>query len=322
MAAVLATSTVSLAAIARERTRFEIPAASAAVRGPAADRSGATVPGTNGVLPEVMAAVEAARRGGPIPVGLTPPIGQLRNFGAPYAPPDGCISKDSSSDTTSKVCRIGASASAKLVVLFGDSHAMMWLPALLETAWRDGWAVVPLLRTGCTPQKWRPGGGDAPCREWYAWALRQVGRLHPRATLLGGSIGELDTPSARAATDGVTEAAAALKRLGRVVVIGDPEGLTVNPVDCLLSGHASMASCTTTWPAASLRAYDRVAARTKALGVGFLATRGFLCFERRCPAVIGHTIAYMDNNHMTVAYSARIGGAFGAAFRRLVPAGG
>jgi hypothetical protein len=77
-----------------------------------------------------------------------------------------------------------------------------------------------------------------------------------------------------------------------------------------------MASCTTVWPPASLVAYDSVRNRATRLGIGFLATRDLVCFERRCPAVIGHTIAYWDNSHITAAYAVRVAGAFRAAFLR------
>lgn len=99
-------------------------------------------------------------------------------------------------------------------------------------------------------------------------------------------------------------------------MIGDPEGLDLDPVDCLLSGNASMASCTTMWPARALAAYDEVDRRVTQLDAGFLRTRGFVRFERQCPAVIGHTIAWVDNNHMSSAYSAKVAGAFRAAFIR------
>ena len=87
------------------------------------------------------------------------------------------------------------------------------------------------------------------------------------------------------------------------------------------SGNASMATCTAAWPASTLRAYDRVAATTKRLGVGFIATRGFFCFQRRCPAVIGHTIAYWDNSHITAAYAVQIASAFRTGFLRAAAAG-
>ena len=313
MAAVLGTATVSLAGIQRAQQRFEV--------GPAGATRGtqlALPSSAQGTLPAVVAAVEAARRGAPIPSGLAPPLDELKGLPREYAPANECISHDRSSVSTSKVCRVGVRSSRKLIVLMGDSHAFMWLPALIEMARRDGWAVVPLLRLGCTPFKWTTSHGSKACRDWYRWAISQVARLHPQVTLLGGSIDQKQTPYARAATEGVVAAARALRRLGRTVVIGDPEGLDRNPVDCLLSRHASMAACTTTWSPQALAAYDEVSRRVRGFGVGFLATRGFVCFERRCPSVIGRTIAWADDNHVSAAYSAQLGGAFRAAFLRAV----
>jgi hypothetical protein len=83
-----------------------------------------------------------------------------------------------------------------------------------------------------------------------------------------------------------------------------------------------MASCTTTWPSSSLAAYDEIARRAKQVGVGFLPTRQFVCFQRECPAIIGHTIAWMDNSHLTVAYSTQVADPFRAAFLDVVAGGG
>ena len=317
-AAVLGTAVLSLSAIAREEQRFNAPAASASlVPSPPALVSYRTQAGwSEQALPDVVAAVEAARRGDPIPTGLNPPIGRLRSIPPEYVLPDDCMSRGESSKITSKICRLGETTSRKMIVLVGDSHAMMWLPAVLEMAWRDGWVVVPFLRTGCMPNRWITNEGPASCRAWYRWAIRETRLLHPRITLVGGSIGERPSTAVRAAADGTIAMARALKPYGAVVVIGDPEGLSGNPTDCVLSSHASMATCTTRWPPATLRSYDRVAATTRQLGIGFIATRGFFCFERQCPAVIGHTVAYWDNSHITAAYAVQIAGAFRTAFLR------
>ncbi len=317
VAAVLGTAAVSLAAIDREQRRFETPVAGAAPVASAGLLGSGRSAG--GALPAVVAAVEAARRGAPIPTGLVPPITQVGDVPAPYALPDGCIGYDGNAKSTSKICRVGDRSSRKLIVLMGDSHANMWLPALLEMARRDHWAVVPLLRIGCTPGKWVHDRASAPCRRWHDWALRTIRQLHPRLTLLGGSVGERDTPFTRAGIAGVVETARSLQGLGRVVVIGDPEGLDENPIDCLLSRNASMAHCTTTWPAASLKAYDKVRLEARRLGVGFLRTRGFVCYRRECPAVVGHTIVWRDNSHLTATYSAELAHAFRAGFLRAVP---
>jgi SGNH domain (fused to AT3 domains)/Acyltransferase family len=308
-AAVLGTATASLAAVGRESKRFEAGTARPA---PALTLSAYRFARAHGALPGVVAAVEAARHGAPLPSALTPPLGQLRNFPHPYRPPDGCVLRDTSSQTTGKICRIGAASSSKLIVLMGDSHANMWLPPLLKMAWKDGWAVVPLVRLGCTPATWVTN--ERGCGDWHRWALGEALRLHATVTLLGGSIDEHPSPYTRKAMESLLDTARTLRAAGRVVVIGDPEGLKSDPVDCLLAPHATMASCTTTWPASSLAAYDEIARRTKQLGVGFLQTRPFVCFEHECPAVIGDTIAWMDNSHLTVAYSTQIAEPFRQAF--------
>jgi hypothetical protein len=77
-----------------------------------------------------------------------------------------------------------------------------------------------------------------------------------------------------------------------------------------------MARCTTTWTPALLRPYDRIRARGRSMGFGFLDTRGWFCFERQCPTVIGRTIAYRDPHHITAAYAVRLSAVFRVAFRR------
>jgi peptidoglycan/LPS O-acetylase OafA/YrhL len=309
-AAVLGTATAALAAVDRAAQRFDAGTARPA---PAMTLSAYRFARSHGALPAVVAAVAAARRGAPLPAHLTPPLGQLRNFPYPYRPPDGCVLRDTSSQTTGKICRIGTASSSKLIVLLGDSHANMWLPPLLKMAWKDGWAVVPLVRLGCTPATWVTN--ERGCRDWHRWALRAALRLHATVTLLGGSIDERPSPYTRRAMESLLDTAHTLRAAGRVVVIGDPEGLDRDPVDCLLAPHATLASCTTTWPRSSLAAYDEIARRTRQLGVGFLPTRQFVCFEHECPAVIGSTIAWMDNSHLTVAYSTQIAEPFREALR-------
>lgn len=269
-------------------------------------------------LPTVVEAVAAARRGAPLPPALTPPLATIKMFPRRFRIPSSCYSHDASTRTTSRVCRVGHTPSRKLLVLVGDSHAFMWLPAVLVMAKRDGWTVVPLIRFGCTPGKWFVTGGGDYCATWFRWAVARIRQLHPSVTLLGGSIGERPSAETESATAGVVTAARLLKPLGRLVVIGDPEGLAVEPVPCLTAPHASLSSCMTTWPASSLVAYDRVARATETLGVGFLPTRGFVCYRRQCPAVVGRTIVWMDNSHLTGIYSAQVAGAFRSAFLRVV----
>jgi peptidoglycan/LPS O-acetylase OafA/YrhL len=312
--AVLATESVALAGIDRERQQFvqRYAAAPGAVHllRAAVERRGAVM----AVLPPVVSAVEAARRGAPIPVPLSPRIDQLAQYSPAVGPPAPCIAHDASTHVTEKVCRVGDLSSSRLIVIMGDSHALMWIPALLAMAARDHWAVVPLLRLGCSPDKWISDTGPAACLAWSKWAETRIEQLHPDVVLLAGSIPENASSGTTVAVDGMLGAAQTLVRSERLILVGDPESLSFQPVDCLLGPHASMATCTTTWPESSLAAYDAIARGAVRLGAGFLATRGFVCYERECPAVIAHTVVWGDNSHLTVAYSQAVAAPFRAAF--------
>ena len=41
---------------------------------------------------------------------------------------------------------LGDATSTNKLVIFGDSHIEMWMPAILAMARHDGWAVVPLVK--------------------------------------------------------------------------------------------------------------------------------------------------------------------------------
>jgi hypothetical protein len=306
----------------RRRVTYGIAVTSlAAAFGIAGIAIAADAPSRPGALPSVVQAVEQGRRGMPIPARLIPPIETIKLFPARYRIPRSCLPHNRTRLRPLELCRVGDPSSRKVLVVLGDSHAFMWLPAVQVLARRDGWAVVPLVRFGCTPEKWFTNmGPDGPiCRTWLRWAIGEIRRIHPTVTLVGGSVGETPSAQTRAAAAGMIAAARALKPLGRLIVIGDPEGLSANPVPCVVAPNASMRNCTTTWPSTALAAYDTVARGTRAQGVGFLPTRGFVCYQRHCPAVVGKTIVWMDTNHLTGIYSAQVAGPFRAAFRRLLP---
>ena len=73
------------------------------------------------------------------------------------------------------------SARTDTVVLFGDSHAMMWGPAMDVAAKRRGWRLVTLAKQGCTiataPIYNGPGGREYDeCDTWRERTLRRIVR--------------------------------------------------------------------------------------------------------------------------------------------------
>ena len=275
------------------------------------------------VLPAVIAAVAAARRRAPIPTGLTPPVGELLTTTNPavlYSFPAGCVPA-TDSQTTSRVCRLGSLSSARSLVVMGDSHAQMWMPTILNMAQQDGWVVRPLVKSGCAPYTWTSVYAPAACRSWYRWARGQIRAIRPAATLIGGSYGGVTGLSADAEQNGIADFARALKGYSkRVVLIADDDAITRQPVDCLLASGATMATCTITRTPIDFKLNDDLARLAPLAGFKYLATRGWFCYQFRCPMVVGNTIVYRDLAHVTVPYVLELYGPFRAAFRRAIGA--
>jgi hypothetical protein len=99
------------------------------------------------------------------------------------------------------------------------------------------------------------------------------------------------------------------------MIIGDPPGQVKVPVDCVLAAHATMSSCSHALADDWWETYDAIAQSTRSIHGGFLDTRGFFCSRVVRPMVIGHTIAYNDQYHVSRTYSAELAGPFRTLFR-------
>ena len=80
-------------------------------------------------------------------------------------------------------------------MLFGDSHADHWLPALKAVAESEGWRLHTLTHSGCdmvfAPQWWQNGGRYLDeCDTWAEKALDRLGEISPNATLVVTSVTE------------------------------------------------------------------------------------------------------------------------------------
>jgi peptidoglycan/LPS O-acetylase OafA/YrhL len=265
-------------------------------------------------LPAVVAAVRSAEHGAPLPTPLAPAVGSLHSDF--YFFPDGCT--PSRYGTSSRICRLGDARARKTIVVFGDSHAEMWMPTILAMAQRDGWAVIPLVKVRCIPRTW-PGTTD--CGGWFRWARRQAQLLRPDVTLIVGSrSGAFDPP---AAVKPIGALSVALKRSSAsVIVLGDEPNQTRDPVDCLLSAGATMKTCAAAATPVQLRTEAAIAAAAKRNGVGYVSTLPWFCAHPSgstgylCPLVVNRTITAIDRGHVSKTYALELLQPFRAAFRR------
>jgi peptidoglycan/LPS O-acetylase OafA/YrhL len=280
------------------------PLVPAGYRGVASDPGGGSA-ATSGAIPAVVDAVRAARRAEAIPTGLVPPVGRLLGDQYQFADPD-CFAQHGMS--SQGLCRMGTGA--RTIVVFGDSHARQWMPAILSMASTDGWSVVPLIETGCRPAEYLEG-----CNAYYRWAIAQVRRLHPDVVLIGGHLRSITRDLAEQSVAGFGLLIDAVKPLARqVVVIGDPPSQEREPVDCLLGRGATLATCARTLTQDQASEYAGLQRIVQVRRVGFIDTMGWFCFEGTCPLVVGRTITHRDTDHVTMSYVLELRELFRSAF--------
>jgi hypothetical protein len=261
-------------------------------------------------IPAVVAAVQAARRGEPIPASLVPPAHQV--LGDRYEfPSKNCYAK-SGMPNIRKICPLGAVGATRTIVVFGDSHARQWMPSILWMASQDGWTVVPLIELGCRPSVYATG-----CSEYFQWAVQQMEILHPDVILIGGHLQIFSPEVMQQAVAGIGLLVDTVRPLApNVIVIGDPPVQGQEPVDCLLARDSTLKTCTRTLSKDQSSLIARAARAARNHGAAFLDTIGWFCFENQCPMVVGHTVAYRDGDHITVTYALELRELFRDAFAR------
>jgi hypothetical protein len=216
------------------------------------------------------------------------------------------------------ICRLGDTSSGKTLVIFGDSHAQMWMPSILQMAVRDHWLVRPLVKLSCVPRSWN---GTGACHDWYVWARRQAAALHPQVALIVGSWAGTADPVQ--AIKPVKQLAGALRHsAASVIVVGDPSSQKRDPIDCLLAHGATMKTCTTAQRKVQARTDSVIQAGVRKLGAGFVDVRGWFCARGRaaghpqlCPLVVNRTITAVDRGHVSKTYALELAQPFRNAFR-------
>lgn len=89
-------------------------------------------------------------------------------------------------------CVFGAVSSPRTLVLFGDSHAAQWFPALERWAVAAGWRLVPMTKSACPAPLFEPfdpnlGRPYVECTRWRERALHRIRELHPELLVISSS---------------------------------------------------------------------------------------------------------------------------------------
>jgi hypothetical protein len=213
------------------------------------------------------------------------------------------------------------------VVVYGDSHAGVWLPALDVIGRERGFRVVPLLKPACVPfdlEQLRARKPYPECTRFRAWVEDQLADLRPDLVVL--SYRSLPrSPKVSGQTEEETwrdSVASALPRLSQqapVLILSDFDIAPFKPPECLSDPGSTLADCTfgrTRVAAVGNRIVREVAQRND---VPFVDVTPLMCATNRCSTVVGDVATYRDQSHLTVTWVKEVSGAVEELTDRWLP---
>lgn len=222
-------------------------------------------------------------------------------------------------------CGYGSIDAPYTAILFGDSHAAHWFPAL-EKAAGDTWRVHSWSKSSCPAARiegWNPyqRAPYTACSEWRdAMLARMVAHKGPLLVFLSSSNGYsgwsmsadgtvLNDAAADAEFErGLGETADILLKAGHsVAIIRDTPLAEIPYKDCILAnmGGAGCERPRQRALNANLMEQRVAAARPEVI---FLDVSDQMCGPETCPVIIDDRIVYRDDSHMTARFAATLAG--------------
>lgn len=233
--------------------------------------------------------------------------------------------------TRPKLCSFGAANADTSLVLFGDSHAAQWFPALERIVAQRGWSLTTITKSSCpsvdVPTS-RNGDSYDACDAWRRAAIAAIRERRPTLLLisnfshrdvpLGRSTGNIDaSPAARAAwRDGMVATLAAVRdSTTRLVIVQDTPEPGFDVPTCLAKHlHDGQTACTmaSRHPDADAVASAEAAAAAIA-GAGVIDLSTSVCPAPRCGTIRNGVPVFRDQHHLTVAFAQSLSAALGTA---------
>ena len=269
------------------------------------------------------------RMASPVPTNLQPQLIDAKND-RPITYIDHCHTQLNRPPSTSS-CLYGDLKSNTTIVLFGDSHALSWFPALNIVAKKNGWKLLSLTMSSCTPADipaWSPSNNAIMenCAIWRTNSLKRIALAKPLIVVVAGtrgfatvdSKGRLLSGSARSAAwrNGMKRTVAQLKLTSsKVLYIADTPASLVDPPVCLSAHPENALACAT--PVVNAIQIDwtrQEVSMTIDEGIAFIDPGLWICPTSPCPVVLGNLLVYRDSGHLTATFS----GALASRLRKAI----
>jgi hypothetical protein len=215
--------------------------------------------------------------------------------------------------TVSPNCEYGDVTSTRTIVLYGDSHASHWLPALDLIGHENQIKIVSLTKSACpSAEVIKEVDGQykvAECQAFRDSSIARIASIRPLAVIATGSQPASEPYSNKDGLAWWLKGESVLyQRIHSLtkypIYISDTPMRTVEVPDCL---------------AAALGAICDIAKKVNPkVADGFLGIdpTPWLC-DTSCPALIDGVVTYRDHSHLTIAMSKHLAPNLLAALKRI-----
>jgi hypothetical protein len=270
---------------------------------------------------------------------MTPPANAIVQYGSLDAAESRCDLLYAGS--TPPRCFFGNLDSSVTIVLWGDSHAAMWMPAFEAIATHLGDRLAVFTKSACPPlmgvEPW-PSQINRPyieCTKYKSATLAEIKKLHPTEIILTGAFKGFDytedgakiaggtyladnqwipTSAVESVWDrGLATTLSDLRPTGaKLVVVGDiayPDG---DGAQCVSAHQNDLTACRYSRSLATYATHNRDEEFTaRAYGASYAPTVQWFCTSRMCDPVVSEIAVYRDTYHITRQYSLWLADALG-----------
>ncbi|WP_112139205.1 acyltransferase family protein [Glycomyces dulcitolivorans] len=258
-----------------------------------------------------------------VPANLTPALEDAR-LDEPALYDDGCV-VERDDPAVNEDCWYGDPDGEKTLVLFGDSHAAQWFPALNQLAEASGWRLLAMTKAACSvpdvaeydPKLQRE---YTECPEWKDGVYDLLDEIRPDA-VVAATYDEkeviADDPD-QAWTDGWVDSVERLEAsTDEVYYLADNPDLGEDVPDCLAANPEDASTCVGHLDDALIEPERRQAVEDAVAdtGANVVDPVPWICDvdEGTCPVVVGNLLVYRDSNHLAARFVAELAPQLAAA---------
>lgn len=253
-----------------------------------------------------------------VPANLQPALSKAKlDRPTPYL--DHCHTQQNLTASTSP-CLYGDKSSKTTIILFGDSHALSWFPAVEALAKAKKWRLLSLTMSSCWPADIPAWNATTQlpmknCAIWRGNTLQQIAQVKPKLIFVSGTRGfstingngDLSVNDERANLweAGMLRTVAILKSSGaRVLLLSDTPLSIYDVPNCLSTHMSSILACATPADMAfSLDWLAREADVAVKAAIDWINPTTWICSSDPCSPLSGNKLIYIDGGHLSATFA-------------------